>query len=181
MFLYTYRGFTPTSVLNPAVMPRIHDHWLVSHFIKVNGGFEIRRCRGGYVLDYGKRPLKEIMNDPPVLMLPSREQDYSDPYFRAVFPKAVRLLRDTRVLVLVGYSLPEDDALIRFILRQFAEEGEDGRSKIVLYVDPLAAKNRDQLEQVLPSVDITQVPEVLLYEGTFDRFAAEFCKLIPSH
>ena len=30
-------------------------------------------------------------------MLASREQDYTDPYFRMIFPKAVRLLRDSRV------------------------------------------------------------------------------------
>ncbi len=50
-------------------------------------------------------------------------------------PKAVRLLRETSVLMIVGYRLPEDDALMRFIVHQFAEEPEDGREKIIFYVD----------------------------------------------
>ena len=85
---------------------------------------------------------KKFITRPPVLMLPSREQDYSDSYFRAVFPKAVRLLRETRVLVLVGYSFPKDDALIGFILRQFAEEPEDGRGKWIFYIDPDASEKK---------------------------------------
>ena len=60
---------------------------------------------------------------------------------RSLFPdslsEAVRLLRETTVLILVGYSLPEDGtALIRFILRQFGEEGEDGRDKFIFYISP---------------------------------------------
>ena len=67
------------------------------------------------------RYIREKNEHIPVLMLASREQDYSDPYFRTIFPKVVRLMRDTSILVLVGYSLPEDDALKalfdRFLLR----------------------------------------------------------------
>jgi hypothetical protein len=37
------------------------------------------------------------------------------------------------MLVIVGYSLPPDDALIRFFIRQFAEEQEDGHGKVVFY------------------------------------------------
>jgi hypothetical protein len=78
-------------------------------------------------------------------MLPSREQDYSDPYFRSVFPKAVRLMRESDILVLVGYSLSEDDALIRFILRQFAEDGEDAVGKHVFYIDINAREHQRRL------------------------------------
>ena len=39
-------------------------------------------------------------------MLASREQDYTDPYFRMISPKAVRLLRDSRVLILVSLHPP---------------------------------------------------------------------------
>ena len=79
---------------------------------------------------YHKRSGPEITGRPPVLMLPSREQDYSDPYFKEIFPKAVRLMRETRVLIIVGYSMPDDDALMRFIIRQFAEEPEDGATNV---------------------------------------------------
>ena len=33
-------------------------------------------------------------------MLPSREQDYSSSYFRTIFPKVVRLLRETKVFLI---------------------------------------------------------------------------------
>lgn len=81
-----------------------HGHWLVSHLIKLNGGFEILRDGDGYRFEYGYRERAEIREHPPVIMLPSREQDYGDPYFAAIFPKAVRLMRETRVLVIVGYG-----------------------------------------------------------------------------
>jgi hypothetical protein len=98
LFLYTYRGFTPAEVVNqPNIMP-VHKHWLVWHLLKINGGFEILRRGDDYVLDYDHRDAGSILCDPPVLMLPSREQDYSDPYFRMIFPKVVRLLRETTVL-----------------------------------------------------------------------------------
>ena len=114
----------------------MHQHWLVQHLLKINGGFEILSNGDNYMLDYSNRKIEDILEQPPILMLPSREQDYSSFYFRTIFPKAVRLLRETKVLVLVGYSLLKDDALIRFILRQFAEEPEDGRGKWMFYVGP---------------------------------------------
>ncbi len=180
LFLYTYRGFTPAEVVNqPNIVP-VHQHWLVWHLLKINGGFEILRRGDGYVLNYDRRDAGSIMRDPPVLMLPSREQDYSDPYFRMIFPKAVRLLRETTVLVLVGYSLPKEDALIRFILRQFAEEPEDGRRKIIFYIgpDPPAAQKLALLGQVFPSMEETGVPRVVTYDGVFDAFATECLRLV---
>jgi hypothetical protein len=160
-------------------MSPVHEHVLVQHLLKINGGFEILRRGGGYVLDYSKRPAAQIMRDPPVLMLASREQDYTDPYFRAIFPKAVRLLRDTMVLVLVGYSLPEDDALIRFIVRQFAEEAEDGRDKAIFYIGPGSdEQKRDILRKVFPSMKSVGVPALFTYNDGFDAFAAECLRAV---
>ena len=136
LFLYTYRGFTPSHIVDQPNMAPVHEHWLVQHLLKINGGFEILRRGEGFVLDYSRRPPEEVTAEPPVLMLASREQDYSDPYFKTVFPKVVRLMRETTVLVVVGCSLPQDDALIRFFIRQFAEEPEDGRGKVVFYIGP---------------------------------------------
>ncbi len=174
LFLYTYRGFTPTEVVKQRNVTPMHEHWLVWHLLKINGGFEILRRGADYVLDYSKRSPSDVIRDPPVLMLASREQDYSDPYFGSVFPKAVRLLRDTQVLVIVGYSLPADDALLRFVLRQFAEEGEDGRGKIVFYIGPgEEIVKQTVLEEVFPSMKQMQAPRLITYNGGFDAFVAE--------
>ena len=161
LFLYTYRGFTPSRVVNQPNMAPVHEHWLVQHLLKINGGFEILREGENYVLDYSQRSPARVTADPPILMLASREQDYSDPYFKTVFPKVVRLMRDTTVLVIVGYSLPPDDALIRFFLRQFAEEPEDGRGRVIFYIGPGTDKEkRTVLENVFPSMALERAPEV---------------------
>lgn len=174
LFNYTYRGFTPSSIArfqNP--MPT-HEHWLSWHLIKLNGGFEILADRSRYRLDYNKRNEDQIINQPPILMLPSREQDYSDPYFRTIFPKSVRLMRETKVLLLVGYSLPEDDALMRFILRQFAEEPEDGFGKAIFYVDLLSKDEKvKRLQSIFPSIAKIEMPKIFTFEGSFANFAKE--------
>lgn len=90
--LYTYRGITPSEVVGVPLEPQYHHNWLVQSLIKINGGFELIAERGGYVLDY-----TEVRRDKtPNIILPSREQIYSDPYFDEIFPKAVRLLREAR-------------------------------------------------------------------------------------
>ncbi len=178
LFLYTYRGFSPTrisSFRNPVIT---HLHALTQHLIKINGGFEILRDGDNYYLDYNNRTQIQITDQPPIIMLPSREQDYTNSYFRTIFPKVVRLMRDTKVLVLVGYSLPDDDALIRFILRQFAEEPEDARQKAIFYIDPMNRRKKlTKLESIYPSIDTLEVPRVETFEGTFDKFAAECVSL----
>jgi hypothetical protein len=174
LFLYTYRGFTPTRIVDQPNMAKVQHHWLVQHLLKINGGFEILRRGDGYVLDYSARTSNQVTDDPPILMLASREQDYSDPYFKTVFPKVVRLMRETTVLVIVGYSLPPDDALIRFFLRQFAEEPEDGRGKVIFYIGPGDdQQKRNVLEEVFPSMGIDNAPRLVPYNGGFDAFVAE--------
>ncbi len=179
LYLYTYRGFTPSEIVN--FSPRIvtHQHWLVDHLLKLNGGFEILRSGDRYMLNYGRRTRDEMIEQPPVLMLASREQDYTDPYFRAIFPKAVRLMRDSRVLILVGYSLPDDDALMRFIIRQFAEEPEDGKGKVIFYIDRLDKDTKlERLKSVFPSIESYEVPRVFTFEGSFADFAAECLQML---
>lgn len=176
-FIYGYRGVTPVEIEGMRPAKVMHDHWLVRQLIKINGGFEILRQKDGFVFNYENRTRSEIASNPPVVMLPSREQDYSDSYFRAVFPKAVRLLRETTVLVIVGYSLPDDDALMRFIIRQFAEEPEDGRGKVLFYVDPSdAAAKRKRLETVFPLRD-GKYPTVVPFNGTFNDFVRQYLQV----
>lgn len=178
LFLYTYRGFTPSHIVDEPNMAPVHEHWLVQHLLKINGGFEILRRGDGYVLDYSERSSGQVIADPPILMLASREQDYSDPYFKTVFPKVVRLMRDTTVLLIVGYSLPQDDALIRFFLRQFAEEPEDGKGKVVFYIGPGTDKDKRRvLSEVFPTMEREDAPHLITYNRGFDEFAAE-CLLL---
>ena len=84
------------------------------------------------------------------------------------------MLRDTRVLVIVGYSMPREDALVRFVLRQLAESGEDARGKYIFCID---LKGSDILETRLRwtfnSIDRLGWPRVHYYPGKFEDFCAE--------
>lgn len=132
----TYRGFTPTLINGARSSNIIQDHWSINTLIKINGGFEIVSNGADYYdIDYRPRQFDDIRERAPEIMMPSKEQNYVNPYFSAIFPKAVRLLQESRVLVIVGYSLSEEDALLRFLIRQFAEDLRDVHGKHIFYVD----------------------------------------------
>jgi hypothetical protein len=134
VFDFSYRGITPKLVCGKNVVTA-HGHDLVFNLLKLNGGFEVF-CEGtDYHFDYRGKKIDDYRSNPPILIFPSREQDYTNPYFNEVFPKAVRLLNESKVLVIVGYSLPEADALLRFIIRQFCEDEADSLEKVLFYVD----------------------------------------------
>ena len=77
-------------------------------------------------------------------------------------------------MVLVGYSLPEDDALIGFILRQFAEEPDDARRKLIFYIGPDSREEkRLRLAEIFPSIKLADVPKIIAYEGRFEEFVTE--------
>ncbi|MGY3427442.1 hypothetical protein ACVWZW_007946 [Bradyrhizobium sp. F1.13.4] len=93
----------------------------------------------------------------------------------------MRLLHETTVLIIVGYSLPPDDALLRFVIRQFAEEAEDGREKIIFYIGPGADEDKKAvIEEVFPSRGTVGVPLLQTYNSGFDQFAAECVQLISA-
>jgi hypothetical protein len=131
----TYRGITPTRVNGSRSTNIVQDHWSINQLIKINGGFEVVPNGAHYDIDYRRRDFDDIRAHAPEIMMPSKEQNYVNPYFSAIFPKAVRLLQESRVLVIVGYSLSEEDALLRFLIRQFAEDLRDVHGKYIFYVD----------------------------------------------
>ncbi|HYC68812.1 SIR2 family protein [Brevundimonas sp.] len=179
-FLYTYRGVTPARLEGFTIDLSNRDHWLMSHILKLNGGFEIFREQDGYVFDYTAGALERPDGLAPNIIMPSREQVYTDSYFREIFAKAVRLMRDTSVLVIVGYSLPVEDAVLRFIIRQFAEEGEDAVDKHIFYVDMLPeTEQRARLTSLFTSIEAHGVPRIHCFSGTFAAFAAACEPLLP--
>jgi hypothetical protein len=176
-FLYLYRGITPDSVSGQLQDTTAFAHSLVFNLLKLNGGLEVFRENGRYHFDYRQRKAEDYRISPPVLMLPSREQNYQDDYFLAIFPKAVRLLQESTILVLVGYSLPEDDALLRFIIRHFCEDEADSHSKMVLYVDMCSESEQlIRLKSVFPFAGSTL--EVHTYSGGFAAWSAEVVALL---
>lgn len=150
--LYTYRGFTPITTNGVNTPKTVFNHWLVQSLIKINGGFEIFKSdENNLAVDYRSKNEQELKHNAPVLIVPNREQDYTGTYFQTIFPKAIRTLQETDVLVIVGYSLPEEDALLRILLRQFAEENVDGTEKCIFFINPMTEhEQKEKLQSVFP-------------------------------
>jgi hypothetical protein len=146
IFHYAYRGITPELINGSSNQILNNNHWVLSNLIKINGGFEILASENSYHFDYRKRQDSDILKNPPKIMLPNQEQDYTDPYFKEIFPKAVRLLQESQVLVIVGYSMPEEDSLIKILLKQFAETREDFIFKYIFYITGSRKKNGNNEE-----------------------------------
>ena len=169
-----YRGITPEYICGKPTWQQPIGNFEYS-LIKLNGGFEILSDGDRYNIDYRKRSSDELQENPPILILPSREQDYADSYFKAIFPKAVRILRESQILLIIGYSMPREDALVLFILRQFAESGLDAQGKYVFCID---LKGPDVLEKRLnwnfSSIKTTGWPKIMFYNGGFEMFCKEY-------
>lgn len=170
--IYLYRGVTPREICGIPNDTYAHQHDLVFNLLKLNGGAEVFRTTTGYHFDYRLRTADMYAQEPPVLILPSREQDYADEYFSELFPKAVRLLHESKVLVLVGYSLPLEDALLRFVIRQFCEDEADAFKKELFYVD-MASEDEQQvrLQSVFPFAGTTLKTHT--FAGGFATWAGE--------
>jgi len=162
-----YRGFTPTRYCGHDDVASIVQPHASGHLLKLNGGFELFRAGDEFEIDYRPRTDAALHANPPEIILPSRAQDYEAPYFQGLFPKAVRLLQESRVAVLVGYGFLDEDALLRLLLRQFAEAPADGRQRELYYIDLEDERTQHaRVKKVFPHVDgggLAVVP----YSGTF--------------
>lgn len=172
--LYTYRGVTPSLYSGAQLNIIVHDNWIVSNLLKINGGFEVFKDGNEFECDYRQpRSDAQLRKNPPQLMLASREQDYTQAYFHAMFPKVVRLLQETEILVVVGYSMPEEDALLRLIIKQFAEDRADGSRKILFYVDKCDIESQvEKVNRVFPHVEEVHGLRVIPYSGSFGDWCA---------
>jgi hypothetical protein len=180
----TYRGFS-TSEFNGREDAHIivHNQWLVRNLIKINGGFEIFEKGNEYKIDYREPKVGELKKNPPVIILPSKEQDYTSNYFQAVFPKAVRMLQESKILVIIGSGLPEEDAVLRILLRQFAEEKIDSVPKVIFYIDFMSnpekspeEKSQELKERIYNVYPYLKSDSRYTYLFTYDKGFNEFIK-----
>jgi hypothetical protein len=173
----TYRGVTPLMIGGKRNTNIIQDSWSVTSLIKINGGFEIIPTGNEYEFDYRQRTFDDIRRRTPEIMMPSKEQDYSNPYFTSIFPKAVRLLQESEVLVLVGYSLSEEDALLRFMIHQFAEDLRDVQGKYIFYVDYTDEEVlSERLQGCFRYMNRMDANNVFTYSGGFMNWIADIVK-----
>jgi hypothetical protein len=81
----------------------------------------------------------------------------------------------------VGYSLPEDDALLRFLVRQFCETQTDAVPKAIFYVRPEPESTQLKvLKGLFPFVNVDHGLKVYTYSGGFADWASAVTKEIKS-
>jgi hypothetical protein len=147
--IHCYRGITPIHVNGLGNIKPLHNHWLVHNYYKLNGGFEIFHKNNFFNIDYRESNNENMVRTPPEIILPSKEQNYTSIYFQSIFSKITRLLQETTFLIIVGYGFPAEDALLRFILRHFAEDDRDMVNKFLLYID---IGNKDSLKEKIHTI-----------------------------
>lgn len=169
--LHNYRGFTPLKINGKNNLKPLHDHWLVNNLFKINGGIEIYQNSKSFNIDYREPNHKDVLFNPPEIILPSKEQNYTSKYFKSIFSKITRLLQESKILIIIGYSFPKEDALLRFILRHFAEDDRDMISKLILYIDIGEESSLlKKVSSICPSEMFLQ-NRVLVFNKGFVRFA----------
>ncbi|MCP4323863.1 MAG: hypothetical protein GY787_18805 [Alteromonadales bacterium] len=151
------------------------DNWCPTSnelsLFKINGGFDIFPTseKSGFEADYNKAIKGE---NPPKLIVPSMEQSYTDSYFKSVFLKSCNELRESDILIFIGYSLPVDDYIIRFLLSTFTDTA-DTKSKQIWIIDYGKEKAEEIAQKAkiaFPNLNISDA--IKFYDGTFE----EFCK-----
>lgn len=104
---------------------------------KLNGGFEVINHDGLFKIDYDSMNDNEIS---PNIILPSNDQDYSDKYFKNMFIKSSNQLRNSDILVFVGYSFPPEDHIIQFLLKTFTDNDDCDKEVIIIDRDEKSAQ-----------------------------------------
>ena len=72
----------------------------------------------------------------PLLIAPTHLKDYRNPHLAQVWYEAERVLRESNRVIFIGYSLPEDDVEVVYLLKRSMAHLSPGQITVVEY-DPL--------------------------------------------
>ena len=172
-YSYSYRGFKPFEVNGGKnwIIPQENQN--TYPLIKLNGGMEIFKDKEIYRIDYRKK--KE--NPLPEIILPCQNQLYDSEYFQTIFPKAARILQETKVLVIIGYSFSKEDSLLRFLLNQFADSRRDAVDKYIFYIDYDRYGRESELRERALEVFPYFRENLSVYTKGFRNFVKEFNRI----
>jgi hypothetical protein len=67
----------------------------------------------------------------PVLISPSFQKDYRNPHIAAIWRQADSILRKAKRVIFIGYSLPEDDIHVVYLLKRAAGHLRDGAVTVI--------------------------------------------------
>ncbi len=127
---------------------------------KINGGFEIDGCEDNVHINY------DFEKCASNIILPSQEQNYDNKYFKSVFIKSAHKLRDANLLVFIGYSLPDEDHTIRFLLKNFIDSNFSMKEIIVVDRDgDSACKVREKIAGLYPTLEESEA--IFSLDGSF--------------
>ncbi|WP_318419704.1 SIR2 family protein [Photobacterium leiognathi] len=102
---------------------------------KINGGFDVfYKSDSEFYINHDKK------KEDPNIIIPSNDQDYSDKYFKNVFIKSANKLREANTLVFIGYSLPDEDNIIKFLIKNFVDTSNTNKEIIIISRDLESAK-----------------------------------------
>jgi hypothetical protein len=71
----------------------------------------------------------------PLLVAPTHLKDYRNPHLAQVWYEAERVLRESRRVIFIGYSLPEDDVEVIYLLKRGIAHLQPAQITVVEY-DP---------------------------------------------
>lgn len=127
---------------------------------KINGGFEIDGCEDNVHINY------DFEKCASNIILPSKEQNYDNKYFKSVFIKSAHKLRNANLLVFIGYSLPDEDHTIRFLLKNFIDSNFSMKEIVVVDRDgDSASKVRDKIAGLYPTLEESEA--IFSLNGSF--------------
>jgi hypothetical protein len=72
----------------------------------------------------------------PVMITPTQKKDYRNPHIARIWYEAERLLREASRVVFVGYSMPEDDVEVVYLLKRGLSDLAASRITVVEYAHP---------------------------------------------
>lgn len=137
------------------------------NLFKINGGFEVYFDSHGFHLDYTQSDTNRASN----IILPSRDQNYDNKYYKNMFVKSANKLREAQKLVFVGYSLPIEDHTIRFLIKNFIDCNSDEKEVYVINRNyESALKVCEKVGELFPT--LRKDENIFAIRGTFD----EVCK-----
>lgn len=137
---------------------------------KLNGGLEIYKVNNEYQVSYAN--ISDSLSAPK-LIVPSREQNYTDNYFKSIFVKTCNKLRDSSRLLFIGYSLPEEDHVIKFLLQSFVDSGHSNKE---VYIIDYGLENANSVKKRLDSLfpELATNDAIKVFNGTFNDFCEYF-------
>ncbi|HIF9512816.1 TPA: SIR2 family protein, partial [Photobacterium damselae] len=129
---------------------------------KINGGFDVfYKDDNNYFINYTDE------TSSPNIIIPSQDQDYSDKYFKNVFIKSANKLREANILIFIGYSLPEEDNIIRFLLKNFVDSNNSNKEVIIISQNlDSAEKIKEKVERLYP--DLSNKDAIHIFDGSFN-------------